>query len=85
MMSKKRFDDRSKEPKHLAFVSMEVTIKKQARRSDCEPPEGFILSNVEGWGVQVQPEAGCGQKISKCPLKTHLSLDEDQGCIWANS
>jgi hypothetical protein len=23
------------------------------------------------------------QKISKCPLKTHLSLDEDQRCISA--
>jgi hypothetical protein len=44
-------------------------MNKQARGgSDCELPEG--------WGVQVQPEAGCGQEISKCPLKSHVSLDE---------
>jgi hypothetical protein len=73
MMSKKRFNDRSKGPKHLASVSMELTMNKQARRSDCELPEG--------WGVQVQPEAGCGQKISKCPLKSHVSLDEDHTVI----
>jgi hypothetical protein len=70
MLSKKRFNDRSKGPKHLASVSMELTMNKQARGRYWELPEG--------WGVQVQPEAGCGQKISKCPLKSHLSLDDHE-------
>jgi hypothetical protein len=48
MMSKKRFNDRSKGPKHLASVSVGVAINKQGRGRYCELPEGFILTSKDG-------------------------------------
>jgi hypothetical protein len=48
MMSKKRFNDRSKGPKHLASVSVELTMNKQAWGRYWELPEGFILTSKDG-------------------------------------